>query len=147
MLNVETHLVRVIARLLIGIVIFFNLLCAINYLIFPESYIFSYSLSKDTGVPVVQAIGILFVMWNVPYLFALYDPFRNQLSLYESIIMQFIGVIGESWILFSHPALPDATINMINRFIRFDAFGLFALLTAATLVHMSKKNTHPINDL
>jgi len=130
----ESRLTGFISRILIGVVVFFNLLCAINYLAFPQLYISSYAVSPDTGIPIVRGIGVLFTMWNVPYLFALYNPFRHRLSLYEAILMQLIGITGETWILHSHLGLIEAARTMITRFIYFDSFGLLALAAAALIV-------------
>jgi len=50
-------------------------------------------------------------MWNVPYLVALWNPRRNRVSLWEALVMQVVGVIGESIILFSIPAgIPSCMI-------------------------------------
>ena len=99
MLSMKNKLLGFITRILIGIVVFFNLLCAVGYLVSPKLYLGGYALTADNGIPIVRGIGILFVMWNVPYLFALKNPFRNRPSLYEAIIMQFIGVAGETWVI------------------------------------------------
>ena len=46
-------------------------------------------------------MGVLFLMWNVPYAVALWHPVRHRVSLYEAVAMQTIGLIGESLILWS----------------------------------------------
>jgi hypothetical protein len=83
----------------------------------------------------VRGFAVLFVMWNIPYLPALWHPQRNRLSLWEALVMQTIGVLGESYILFSLP--PGHLILHISllRFITFDASGVVALLGALLLAH------------
>jgi hypothetical protein len=72
-------------------------------------------------------------MWNVPYLLAAWHPLHHLLSLKEATGMQAIGVLGETFILFTittaHPTLRAS----IQRFISFDAAGLLLLLVALWL--------------
>ena len=88
-----------IIRLLIGIVTVWNLQAAFIFIFAPGRYVSSYELSGIAGETVVRGIGVLFVMWNVPYLFALQNPIRYQLALSFALLMQFVGLIGESYIL------------------------------------------------
>ncbi len=46
-------------------------------------------------------MGVLFLMWNVPYAVALWHPLRHRISLYEALAMQAIGLLGESLIYLS----------------------------------------------
>lgn len=92
-----------------------------------------FELSGVPGKAAVMGVGILFLMWQVPYFFALADPFEHKISLISAVIMQTIGVVGESvlnsFIPYQHAVLRSS----INRFIIFDAAGL-ALLVAAWLI-------------
>ncbi|HPO59539.1 MAG TPA: hypothetical protein PLV53_11900, partial [Anaerolineaceae bacterium] len=61
-------------------------------------------------------MGILFVMWNIPYLVALSDPARRRISLLEALAMQTVGVIGESLLLAGLPeghTLLRASLNQV----------------------------------
>lgn len=120
-----------LARAAIGVVFFFNIECALAFLWAPQDFAPGFELQGAAGSAAVRGMGILFLMWNVPYVFAAWHPNRHRLSLYEALIMQTIGVIGESLLLWSlnggHPA-----VNLsITRFIAFDAGGLLLLCLAA----------------
>ena len=94
-----------------------------------------------TGVPgaaAVRGTGILFVMWNVPYLVALLNPRRYHLALGMALAMQFIGLIGESLILFTLPDGHDLLSTSILRFIIFDGSGLALLMVAFLTVRNNK---------
>src|ERR1035437_4336550 len=88
-----------LARLLIGWVFFFNVQCAIAFLAAPQLYAGLFELSGPPGEGMLRGLGLLFLMWNVPYAVALWNPARQRTSLYEAIVMQAIGVLGESLLL------------------------------------------------
>jgi hypothetical protein len=123
-----------IARLFITIVTFWNLQCAAVFLVKPAAYAPGFELSGAVGSAMVQALGLLFVMWNVPYVFALIHPLRFHVSLIEAVIMQGLGALGETVLLFclpgSHPILHSSVI----RFIIFDGSGFLLLLIALLLI-------------
>jgi hypothetical protein len=82
---------------------------------------------------------VLFVMWNVPYLVALWHPRRNRVSLWEALVMQLIGLIGESAILLFLPAGYAVLRASILRFIAFDAAGVVMLGAALLLTRNQSK--------
>jgi hypothetical protein len=127
------------ARILIAIVLFFNLQCAAEFIISPQAYMGGFGLEGAAGAQMVRAMGLLFVMWNVPYAFALADPIRNRVSLIEALLMQAIGLVGEMLILLlggPYPALIQATIM---RFMLFDGVGLVLLAGAFLLLQVKKE--------
>ncbi len=130
-----------LARALIALVTFFNLQCAAAFLLWPARFTPGFELSGTAGSAAVQGMGLLFVMWNVPYLVALTHPVRRRISLYEAVAMQAIGFLGESLLLAllpdSHPAL-SATVL---RFMAFDGAGLLALLAALALTMRRKESS------
>jgi len=128
-------------RLLIFLVLAMNLQCALAYIFNPLPYVAPFELSGEPGRAAVVGIGILFVMWQVPYVFALVHPERNRRSLLEAILMQAIGLVGESLLLRSIPLAHTALRASILRFIIFDAGGLLLLLTAAAFTFRMKKTT------
>jgi len=128
-------------RLLIFLVLAMNLQCALAYIFNPLPYVAPFELSGEPGRAAVVGIGILFVMWQVPYVFALVHPERNRRSLLEAILMQAIGLVGESLLLISIPLAHTALRASILRFIIFDAGGLLLLLTAAAFTFRMKKTT------
>ena len=122
-----------LSRLLIGAVLFFNLQCALAFLANPSAYMAGFGLSGEAGAGMLRGMGLLFVMWNVPYVFACYHPVKYHVSLIEAIIMQAIGLLGETFILFSG-SYDNALINAtVLRFIVFDGGGLVLLLLAFLL--------------
>lgn len=127
-------------RLLIGAVLFFNLQCAAAFLANPSAYVAGFGLSGEAGAGMLRGMGLLFVMWNVPYVFACYHPVKYRVSLIEALIMQAIGLLGETWILFGG-SYDNALINStVLRFIVFDGGGL-ALLLLAFLLSIPKKSS------
>jgi hypothetical protein len=135
-----------ISRLLIGIVLFFNLQAAGVFILAPGLFLTGFGLSGLVGEAIIAGFGVLFLMWNVPYTLACCHPIRFRVSLVEAVCMQGIGVLGETIILIGLPAGNPAgypgPASVITRFIIFDAMGL-ALLSAAlwiSLHHSSVQN-------
>lgn len=118
------------ARLLIGLVIFFNLQAAILFIISPAAYSAGFEVGGVAGEKLVQGMGILFLMWNVPYIYALIDPIWHRTSLHQAIIMQAIGVVGESILWLTLPPGHPAMESTVVRFAIFDGSGLIALWAA-----------------
>jgi hypothetical protein len=116
------------ARALIGLVIFFNVQSGFSFILDPGKYAPGYQLVGVPGSTAIQGFGILFLMWNVPYCVALLHPKKYWISLLEAIIMQLIGLIGESWILMYLPPQNIVLNKSIVRFITFDAAGLVFLI-------------------
>ena len=128
------------ARLLIALVVAWNLECALVFLLNPGVFAPGFELAGIPGAAAVRGFAVLFVMWNIPYLVALWHPQRHRLSLWEALAMQTVGVIGESFILFSLPAGHAILYASLLRFITFDASGVVALLGALLLAR-----TKPVN--
>ena len=123
-----------IARLLIGLVTAWNLQAALTFILWPEQYASGFELTGVPGATAVRGTGILFVMWNVPYLVALWHPRKYRLALGLAVAMQFIGLVGESAILLTLPNEHFLLSASITRFIAFDASGLLLLSVALWLV-------------
>ena len=120
-------------RILIGLVIAWNLQAALVFLLAPQEIAPGFELSGIPGAVAVRGVAILFVMWNVPYLPACWQPRRNRVSLWEALGMQLIGVVGEGAIFLALPAGHVTLHASLLRFIAFDAAGL-VLLTVALLL-------------
>jgi len=80
------------------------------------------------------------LMWNIPYLVALVDPLKHRVSLIEAVLMQFIGVTGESVMLLLLPGEHPVLQQTVMRFIYFDGAGLIVLLAALILVRAARKS-------
>ncbi len=126
------------ARLCIGVVLVANVQCALAFWLMPQAYAPAYELSGVTGEAALRGLGVLFLMWNVPYVVALWHPRRQRLSLWEAIAMQAIGVAGESLIGWSGPSGHPLLHTSLMRFILFDGAGLLLLLGALALT----RSTH-----
>jgi hypothetical protein len=118
------------ARFLIGIVFLINVQSALVFLLWPEKYAGSFELSGGPGGAMLRGLGVLFLMWNVPYAVALWNPIRYRLALWIAIAMQAIGLIGEVWIALTIPVVHQAIRSSITRFVIFDATGLVLLILA-----------------
>jgi hypothetical protein len=119
-----------ITRLLIALVTAWNLQAALVFILWPETYAPGFELSGVPGAAAVRGVGILFVMWNVPYLAALWNPVRYRLALILACVMQAVGLIGESFIWLILPLEQAVLHASIFRFIMFDGVGLILLLVA-----------------
>jgi hypothetical protein len=123
-----------ITRLLIGIVTAWNLQATFIFIFSPGMFAPSYELAGTSGEAAVRGIGVLFLMWNIPYLFALQNPIRYQLALRFALLMQFTGLLGESYILSTLSAEHIILRGSISRFIAFDGIGLLLLVFAFLLI-------------
>jgi len=120
-------------RLLVGVVFFFNVQCAIAFIIRPDLFTWGFELHGETGEAMIRGLGVLFLMWNVPYGVAFWNPVKFRISLYEAIVMQAVGLAGESIILWLLSGQHPAIHNTVMRFIAFDGCGLIALLVSARI--------------
>jgi hypothetical protein len=119
-----------LARGLIAVVFAWNVQCALAFLISPATFAPGFEVAGPAGDAIVRGIGVLFLMWNVPYFVALLHPARYRVSLYEALAMQAIGVLGESLILVSLSSGHLVARATISRFILFDGAGLLLLALA-----------------
>jgi hypothetical protein len=119
---------------MIGIVLFFNLQCALIFLATPALFTSSFELAGVSGEMMVRGMGILFLMWNIPYIFAISNPRKRIVSLIESVLMQLAGLVGETFLVLSLPVGHEALRSTGMRFILFDGGGLILLLLALWLV-------------
>jgi len=130
-----------IARILIGLVFLVNIQCALVFLFNPSPYMVGFGLEGLAGEQNVRALGLLFMMWNVPYAFALANPKKHRISLIEAVIMQAIGLIGETSILMVGGPYPSPIESTLKRFILFDGVGLAFLLMAVWFARVKKLPT------
>lgn len=128
------------SRILIGIVFAINIQAGFDFYFNPQKYSAAYELSGIPGEISVAGAGLLFLMWNIPYVFAIWHPVKHNISLIQANLMQFLGVAGESILLFRIPQQEHPVLtNSITRFIIFDGAGLVFLICAFLLVFGIKK--------
>ncbi len=139
MTHTNRRFFEILPRCLISIVVFFNLDAAFAFLFIPQNFSNGFELTGEAGNAMIQGMGLLFLMWNIPYLVALVNPFRYKISLIEAVIMQAIGVVGETILLLNlkgeHPLIQASVL----RFILFDGGGLILLGAALLLVLLKQK--------
>jgi hypothetical protein len=109
-------------------VLFFNLQCALCFLISPSYYATAFELYGIPGDTAVQGFGLLFVMWSIPYVFALSNPLKHRISYLQAVMMQATGLIGEIIITETIPEIHTILLTSLQRFIVFDALGLILLV-------------------
>lgn len=124
---------------MVGIVTFLNLQAAFLFLLWPEDFYQGFELIGEPGIALIRGMGLLFLMWNIPYLVAMWHPLRHFTSLVEAVVMQAIGVLGESLLLLALPGEHPVLESSVMRFIYFDGGGLVLLLTALILVWTLKR--------
>lgn len=122
-----------LARALIGLVLLVNVQSALAFLIWPGAYAGTFELSGEVGDAMLRGMGVLFLMWNVPYGVALWHPIRHRISLYEAVAMQTIGLVGEAFIYTSLSTVHSLARASLARFIVFDSLGLLLLVFAVWL--------------
>jgi hypothetical protein len=135
----ESEITRLwVGRVLIGMVLFINIQSALAFFFRPATYAHWYELEGIAGDAAIRGVGVLFLMWNIPYIVALIHPQKYHISLLEAIVMQMIGLTGESFILNALPAEHAILRGSIIRFIAFDGGGLVALILAAWFARKGK---------
>jgi len=125
------------ARAALLAVLIANMTAAIPYVLRPADYAASYELTGVPGEVVVRGFGILYLMWAVPFIPAIWHPARNRVAFVIVLAMQAIGLAGESLMLAGLPAGHAVLRASGLRFIAFDGAGLVILLIAYRLSHIT----------
>ncbi|WP_322509764.1 hypothetical protein [Anaerolinea sp.] len=121
---------KIATRFLIGLVFFWNIQAAIVFLAFPREYLSSFMLSGKVGEKVIQSWGILFIMWNIPYFMAMLNPEKERGLVLACLLMQLVGVVGETFLYVDLSEQFFTVKQSILRFIVFDGAGLLFLFIA-----------------
>ena len=128
-----------VSRVLVALVFFINVQCALQFVIWPEAYTAAYQLEGAAAVAIVQSFGICFLMWNATYPPVIVRPYRYRMLFAVVIAQQLIGFVGESLLYASlSPELAQLG-SSVMRFIVFDGAGL-VLLVIAFLVTRSQRS-------
>lgn len=128
-----------LARVLIAAVTVMNVQAALQFMFAPQNFAAGFEMSGVVGEAMMRGMGVLFLMWSVPYVFASIQPVRYQIALVSAVIMHFIGVAGESLILATIPETHAMVHASVTRFILFDGGGLIVLLCALFLVSLTTR--------
>ncbi len=127
-----------VARLAVGAVFIMNVWCALAYLATPDVYAAGYGLSGYVGRAVVQAFGILFLMWNATYPPVIWKPGRHTTLFAVVLVQQLIGLVGEAGLLRSLPPEAAALRATGTRFVIFDAAGLCLMVAAFAVLRWAR---------
>lgn len=125
-------------RIAFALVFVINVQCALSFIVWPEAHLSAYELQGVSGVAAVQGIGVAFLMWNVTYPFVIINPRKYWVVAYIVLIQQVVGLIGESYILWTLPVGHEVLGASIERFIAFDAAGLALMVLAVALAKVAK---------
>jgi hypothetical protein len=123
-----------LARLVVGVVFFFNVTCALAFVAQPDRYAPGFEVSGVPGRVLVRGIGILFLMWNATYPPVLVQPDRHRTLFAVILVQQAIGLAGETWMWATLPAGHAALWTTGLRFIAFDGAGLAVMGLACWLL-------------
>lgn len=131
----KTHLATLwTARLALAIVFFWNVNCALAFIVSPAAYTAGFELTGVAGGVLVRGMGILFLMWNATYPLVIWNPGRYWQLFLIVIAQQAIGVVGETWMWLTLPPGHEALALTGQRFIAFDAGGLVMMVIAFVLM-------------
>jgi len=130
-----------LARVVLLAVLIANMTAAIPYVLRPADYAAAYELTGVPGEVVVRGFGILYLMWAVPFVPAIWHPVRNRVAFVIVLAMQAIGLAGESLMLAGLPAGHAVLRATGLRFIAFDGAGLVILLIAYRHLIYATRNT------
>lgn len=119
-----------VIRIVFTIVFLWNVLCAIQFILFPADYAGSYQLSGTEGEVALRGLGVAFLMWNATYPAYIARPDRFPVLGAVIVAQQVIGLVGESLILASLPEGYALLASSIQRFIAFDGAGLLLMIAA-----------------
>jgi hypothetical protein len=128
-----------LARLVLAVVFFFNVTCALAFIAGPAAYAASFEVSGVAGEVLTRGIGILFLMWNATYPLAMWNPYRYRWLFLIVIAQQAIGLGGETWMLLTLPPGHPVLATTGWRFIAFDGGGFLAMLAAFTLLWLGSR--------
>lgn len=123
-----------LARAVLFAVFFFNVNCALEFIVRPFAYAPSFEVDGVAGEALVRGMGILFLMWNATYPLPMWDPWRFRRMFAVVVIQQAIGLAGETWMLLALPAGHPDLARTALRFIAFDGGGLVAFLVVFLLM-------------
>lgn len=131
------------ARIAVAAVFALNVQCAVQFVLWPESFAGAYELSGTAGEAAMRGLGVAFLMWNATYPAVIASPRRFRSLFAVVLVQQAIGLVGEAAILLGLPASHDVLAGSILRFIAFDAAGLAIMAAAFAWIAVSERGRQP----
>ena len=119
-----------VARVLVALVFFVNVQCALQFVLWPGAYTAAYQLEGASAEAIVQSFGICFLMWNATYPPVIAHPGKHRVLFTVVLAQQLIGLFGETLLYFSLGSELAMLASSVLRFIIFDALGLVLLACA-----------------
>ena len=126
-----------VARLLVMAVFAMNVMCAVQFIVWPADFVGAYQVEGASAEVVIRSIGICFLMWNATYPPVIAQPQRYRVLFVVVLAQQAIGLVGESLLLLSLGPGLELLAASITRFIAFDAAGLVLLVAAFVASRLS----------
>ena len=126
-----------VTRLALAVVFCFNVGCGLVFVARPEAYAPGFEVTGVAGETLVRGIGVLFLMWNVTYPLAIWNPWRYRWLFLIVIVQQAIGLAGETWMLLTLPPGHAALATTGRRFAAFDGGGFVAMLVTFILMRLT----------
>ena len=114
-----------------------NVQCALVFIVSPARYAASFQVGGLGAETAVQAMAVLFLMWNATYPLVVIDPVRHFTLFGVVLVQQVIGVVGESWLWATLPQGTDALSSSLARFVAFDVVGLILMACAYLVLRRS----------
>ena len=131
------------ARAAVLVVFFLNVMCAVQFIVWPEAYAPAYGLpSTPEAAAIVAGLGVAFLMWNATYPPVILDPVRFRPLFIVVLVQQAIGLVGESciWLKIAALGLAEGAMSAgILRFVAFDGAGLALMLVAFIILTRSTR--------
>lgn len=118
-------------RLVFIAVFLINMMCAVQFIVDPQSYTYSYEVATASGgIAAIQGIGVAFAMWNVTYPFYIWKPSKMKWVGIIILIQQLVGLVGELYIKSTLGMEQVILASSIMRFVYFDLGGFICMLVA-----------------
>ncbi len=120
------------ARLAVAAVFAINIHAAVSFIARPAGYTAAFEISGSGATTAVQAVGVLFLMWNATFPLVIAGPSRHLALFGVVLVQQAIAVAGDLVLRFGLSGGGERLAVSVGRFAVFDGAGLI-LMTIAFL--------------
>lgn len=118
------------ARFVVAAVFAVNIHAALSFIGWPERYTAGFELSGPGAEVAVQAVGVLFLIWNATFPLVILDPARYRALFGVVVVQQMIAVAGDVGLRSVVSAGNGQLVTSVDRFIAFDGTGLLLMIAA-----------------